>query len=176
MKSELDLAVGRVGSASISWTRDDARIAVAALVGLLERAGVPAADDAARRALRPLFANRWFDLAEMVGAAVAGRAGASVSLRRRYAQALLEKSAFDPALAVLEQLERETPASGAEREEVLGLMGRIHKQRFVIALAGALPAAEHHLKQSIEIYLKSYLENPEDRSWSGINAVALISR
>lgn len=176
MMNDLDRSVQRVASASASWARDDARLEAAVPAGLLESAGVSAADEAARKALRALFANRWFDLAELVGAAVATRPGASVSLRRRYAQSLLEKSAFDPALGVLEQLERETVTSGAEREEVLGLTGRIHKQLFVRACARSSPGAELHLKRSIEVYLKSYGESPYDRSWSGINAVALILR
>jgi hypothetical protein len=88
--------------------------------------------------------------------------------RRRYCQVLIESGALHAAeLACRELLE--VADSARERGEVLGLLGRIRKQRFVL---GGRP---EDLLAAIDAYRFAY-EGGTDRAWHGINLLALTCR
>jgi S1-C subfamily serine protease len=119
--------------------------------------------------------HRWFDIAELLASAMASRVGAPPALKRLHAQMLLERGFDDEALARLDDLRRDAALTDYDREQVLGHLGRIHKDRFVAAVRAADGAAGQHLSRAIEAYRTGYEENP-GRDWLGINAVALLAR
>ncbi len=130
----------------------------------------------ARRLLwQAAIQHRWFEIAEVLACAMASRLGAPPALKRLHAQMLLERGFDDEALARLDDLRRAADLTDYDRGEVLGHLGRIHKDRFVAAVRAADTAAEQHLSRAIEAYRAGYDENPS-RDWLGINAVALLSR
>jgi len=130
----------------------------------------------ARRLLwQAAIQHRWFEIAELLACGMASRLGAPLALKRLHAQMLMERGFDDEALARLEDLRRDGTLTDYDRGEVLGHLGRIHKDRFVAAVRAGDAAAGQHLSRAIEAYGAGYDENPA-RDWLGINAVALLSR
>lgn len=118
---------------------------------------------------------RWFDLAEWVAAALAGRADATPAAQRLHAQFVLERGFVDEAEQRLERLLAAGRLDAFDRSETLGHLGRIHKTRFLDALrARADPAPA--LAASIRRYLEGWRAQGGDASWHGANALALLAR
>ncbi|HVF15186.1 MAG TPA: serine protease [Acidimicrobiales bacterium] len=147
--------------------------AVDDLAARMARADPEEARSTAIEALRLLRRRRQFRnmLRVSEGAFRAGVESAAVS--RFYAQALIEEGILGAALAVLADA-RQVAADEEEAAEVEGLIGRVHKQRYVESPDSA--GAEGHLRAAIRAYRTSYDAAPEARRWQGINAVALLAR
>ncbi len=104
------------------------------------------------------------DIGEAAMAVGAVGAGA----RRRYCQALIETGALHAAELALEE-NLESVDDPEARGEILGLMGRARKQRFV---TGGRP---EDLLAAIDAYRRGY-EGNTDRAWHGVNLLALTCR
>ncbi|MGF1469583.1 MAG: TRAFs-binding domain-containing protein [Sandaracinaceae bacterium] len=100
----------------------------------------------------------------------------TVLVREQLALALNRRAGDDPdhpdrarAQAVLEGvIEQQGPSS-----ETNGLLGRIHKDRFVIAKEAGSAAAGGHLRQAIEAYVEGFEADWRD-AYPGVNAVTLL--
>lgn len=120
--------------------------------------------------------HRWFELAEVLAGAIAARADATPAMRRLHAQMLMERGFADEALARLAPLREDPALADFDRQQLLGHLGRIHKDRFVAAArAGDTAVARAALAQSLEAYDASFREAP-GRVWHGVNVVALLMR
>jgi V8-like Glu-specific endopeptidase/pimeloyl-ACP methyl ester carboxylesterase len=122
---------------------------------------------------------RQFELMQQLGEALMQTGRQSANIKRQYAQALIEQSNLTAAIAVLNELEKETSGTTAghkEQIEAKGLLGRAYKQRFVNA---ANPGSKHNaasLNASFGYYYQVYELKPDEYTWHGINAVALLKR
>lgn len=92
---------------------------------------------------------------------------------RLYGQVLIEQGRPAAALAVLTAVTAD-PAAQSQWLEARGSMGRCHKELYLRTIDPARRAA--HLRQALATYLGSYLDDPDERHWLGINAVALLAR
>jgi hypothetical protein len=151
--------------------------AAAQLLGWLGDLGHPL-DAAASYSLvwRGAARYRWFDMAELLAGAVASRADATPAQRRLHAQMLMERGFSEEALARLRRLQEDPALPDAERVELVGHLGRIHKDRFLAAAReGDEQAARASLAAALEAYVGWYRSHPET-VWHGVNAMALLAR
>lgn len=101
----------------------------------------------------------------------------SNSLRRLYAQALLDGGHFTTALQVLEQLIADTEGNDPkENAEARGLKGRAYKQMYVSARAPKVARNQAWLGEAASAYFEPYRIAPEKNAWHGINVVAVLDR
>ena len=122
-------------------------------------------------ALKTLVDERYFTLASNLGLAVIAGGETSVLVRRRTLQALIDAKRFPEAMTVIEALQGEANLAPEHKRELVGLRGRLHKQRFLDArVAGE--AALIDLEQAVDAYEAMYAESPA-AYWHGINGVAL---
>jgi hypothetical protein len=110
-----------------------------------------------------------FTHALSVGDAAIATGLATVEIRRRYCQALIETGALHAAEQELMRLADETDIAAKERGEALGLLGRLQKQRYVHS------GEPSHLRAAIETYLTAY-EEGTDPAWHGVNLMGLLHR
>jgi hypothetical protein len=147
------------------------------LCGQLVRAIHADAPSAARaaRTLWLLRRKRRFGCIVRVAEALIHAGHGSPSVRRQYAQALIDQGILVAAQAVLENT---LPEAGAtpERFELVGLMGRVHKQWYVTAPSEAQERRRDTLQQAVRWYSDAYRAHPTRNYWHGINAVALVER
>jgi V8-like Glu-specific endopeptidase len=94
-------------------------------------------------------------------------------LMRHYGQAQIEQGYPAAALATLTRIIA-NPQAGDEGVEARGLMGRCYKELYLRTTDPDRRGKE--LQEAVSTYLESYRERPEERYWSGINAVALLAR
>lgn len=95
------------------------------------------------------------------------------SIRLLYSQGMIELGQLNQAQQQLEGLRRDLRTSDKrERSEAVGLLGRLHKQRFV-RLQEDRQLAAKELSASIECYNEVFNEDP---AWHGANLVALLYR
>jgi len=150
----------------------------------------PYGQDAALEVLDRLRRRRYFDELRRVADALVSNGCESFSIRRRYAQALLDTGMLSAAQHVLDRLVSETQAvfqdaeadfetrgkARKENAESRGLMGRLHKQRYIEARAPDIERSRTAMRQAILSYYDCYAEQESSREWHGINAVALAWR
>lgn len=118
-------------------------VVVDALSRHARRRTTPYPAGSARTDLGLLRAERQFLLMRRYAAAVVGSGTTDFTVRRQWAQALIELKELDEAVDVLAALiEETTTARDVERFEARGLLGRAYKQRYVDATA-----AERHSGQ-----------------------------
>lgn len=98
------------------------------------------------------------------------------SVRRQYAQALIDQGALTPAEMVLQSVVHEAPENTVDHREARGLIGRIYKQLYVNNKDAASAANRSNLEHALKDYLNVYQQNPNESWWHGINAVALLAR
>jgi tetratricopeptide (TPR) repeat protein len=96
------------------------------------------------------------------------------TVRRQYAQALLDQGALEAAVAVLRDLLAETADGGSEGAEARGLLGRAYKQMYVATASTAPEARRRFLERAIAAYAEVYEQSHQ--RWHGINTVALLER
>ncbi len=92
---------------------------------------------------------------------------------RRFGQAQIEQGHPAAALAILTAVAAD-PAARSQWVEARASIGRCHKELFLRTVDPVRRAAE--LRQAITTYLGSYLEEPDERHWLGINAVAVLAQ
>ena len=130
----------------------------------------------AKRILAQLRRKRRFDLMQRVADAFIQHGQDAPTINRQYAQALLDRSAYTAAIAVLERLVEATGKGDGEHEEAKGLLGRAFKQLYVDAAQSFAPAHADHLRKAIDCYAEVYFRDPKKHHWHGINVVALLKR
>lgn len=130
----------------------------------------------AQDALDVLRSRRFFAEMLRVGDALRALGDDTPKIRRLYAQGLIEQGQLSVALDMLQGLVLDTADQPGENAEARGLIGRVHKQRFVAWAAAGNPAAREELKKAVESYYEVYQPAPAARTWHGINAVALLAR
>jgi Trypsin-like peptidase domain len=129
--------------------------------------------DWVRAAIKALRDGRKFAFAVELGD-VAMTAGLALpESRKLYAQALTDLGLLHAAEVELDKLLQE-PISNKERGEVLGLLGRNHKQRFVDA-GNRSNHRSDSLRKAIHYYKSAY-DGGTDPAWHGANLVALLAR
>ncbi|HEX6047928.1 MAG TPA: serine protease [Gemmatimonadaceae bacterium] len=149
------------------------------LIAQLHRADEPLPADAAKDLLSTLRRKRFFTPMQHVADALVQTGQDAATVRRQYAQALIDRGALVAATAVLEQL----LTDAGENAEVCGLLGRAYKQRYIDALQYrrnlSRPATDRHvaaIREAVRWYSGSYEQNPATNFWHGINAVACAMR
>jgi tetratricopeptide (TPR) repeat protein len=126
---------------------------------------------ALQRALKTLVDHRYFTLASSLGLAAIACGETSALIRRRTLQALIDAKRFAEAATLIDALQREPNLAPEHKREVVGLRGRLHKQRFADARAAG-EAALVDLQQAVDAYDEAYAGSPA-AYWLGINVVAL---
>lgn len=134
------------------------------------RAGAPQTLDA-HTILRALRGKRHFQLMRVVAEAFLQAGSTDATIRRQYAQALLEQGILTAAVAVLEELKKSVRPGTFESDEVHGLIGRAYKQMY---LATSPATGRQLLERAIESYEQVYRR--QQSVWHGINVVALQIR
>jgi hypothetical protein len=130
----------------------------------------------ARRVLSRLQRKRRFDQMTRVGDAFLQAGFAGHQIRRRYAQALIDQGFFHAAELVLRAMIADTLVPPFEKDEAQGLLGRIGKQIFVNANTPANLRNVAQLQDAVDSYWLSYVSNPAENYWHGINVVACLRR
>lgn len=146
------------------------------LVSVLSDASTPVDQTTVFRLVWTAVRRRWFDIAELLAAAVAARPDGTADARRLHAQMLLERGFYDEALARLQSLRNDPTLSRWGLEELFGNLGRIYKDRF-LERANAMDsaAAREFLQKAVDAYGGWYRMHPAS-VWHGINTVALLAR
>ncbi len=129
--------------------------------------------DFVKTALDALKKKRKFRHVVEIGDVAMSAGLADPESRKHYAQALTELGLLHTAEAELKKLIEET-LPDRERGEVLGLLGRNYKQRFVDG-GKESDYRGGHLREAIGYYTKAY-ELGTDPAWHGVNLVALLAR
>jgi endonuclease G len=148
-----------------------------ALLSTLERhlraSGAPYATQFARRDLAKLRAYRQFSLMRRYAESVLGSGNSDFRVRRQYGQALIELGEYSDAEKVLEGIIAEAPPTDSEWAEAKGLIGRVHKQRYVNSPTA--PGARAELERALEAY-GAVFDQDATHIWHGINTVSLLRR
>ena len=140
----------------------------------LRAAALPARETEFGPVLLLLRSNRRHAALTRVVDALLSQGVGDAVVRRHYAQALIEQGYPAAALLTLGALADDPEVPAAERVEARGLRGRCHKELY---LGTTDPVRrEAYLRSALAAYLDSYREDPGERYWSGINAVALLAR
>jgi len=105
----------------------------------------------------------------LVGDAAMARDLATFETRRSYCQTLIETGALHASEMELSRMIEESQISARERGEALGLLGRLHKQRFVRTDEAA------DLDSAIQAYAEAF-DLGTDPVWHGVNLLALLHR
>ncbi len=108
--------------------------------------------------------------------AVSRRDPKDARIRRLYAQCLIESGQATVAVDMLKPLIRRLATGDGEHAEVLGLLGRAHKQMFFDAEDKAGPSGQRALRDAIAAYRLPYARDPRRCTWHGVNLVALLTR
>ncbi len=126
--------------------------------------------------LKQLRRKRLFELMTILADALIRAGTRDAELQRQYGQALIDQGNFVVAEIVLRGIlaNRDTPPR--ERDEALGLLGRIYKQLYVSAAAPSNSRQQHNLVQAIQCYFEAFNHNRKKNIWQGINCVALLAR
>ncbi len=146
----------------------------AELISYLRSHDPPYSSVAARTILQALRRKRHFVLLQQVADAFLQTGCDDPTIRRQYAQALLDQGMLEAAVAVLQKLLAETAGRGAEDAEARGLLGRAYKQMYVAGAPTARVARRRFLEGAIGAYGEVY--DKCGLRWHGINAVALLER
>ena len=93
-----------------------------------------------------------------------------------YGQALIDQGNFEPAERKLGDILADKSAPARERDEALGLPGRIYKQLYVNSADPSNLRQQANLAQAIRYYFDAFSQNRQKNIWQGINYVALMAR
>jgi len=97
-------------------------------------------------------------------------------VRRQYAQALIERGQLSAALSMLQTVLPHCAAGSPDEAEVQGLIGRVHKQRYVGISSSGNAFRAGTLRAAVTAYLDVYRPDVDFTRWHGINVVALAAR
>ena len=146
------------------------------LVRKLRRRGKPFPDATAQQVLGLLRRKRMFALVRRVADALLRAGSKSLTIRRQYAQALIDTGDLTAARTVLERLVKDASKNPFELAEAEGLMGRALKQQYVDGPGADKGARKRILGEALSWYGKAYTRAPDENLWHGINVVALVMR
>jgi hypothetical protein len=140
-------------------------------------AGLGGADDviAAKGLIVELRNARQYELLGALAEAISRRDPSDPTVRRLYAQSLIETGKVTAAIDVLRPLLR-LPKGHQERAEAAGLIGRAYKQIFFDAEDKSSTEAREALKAAITSYRGPFEEDPRRHTWHGVNLVAMVTR
>lgn len=133
--------------------------------------------------MQQLRNKRQFHSMQKVGDALIQTQRSSPKIKRQFAQSLIDQGNFTSALFVLENLlaeleplpEKDNLVWG-EIAETKGLLGRTFKQLYVNSNNPKNEQNVEFLKKAIAFYYDVYQNSPNERTWHGINVVALLNR
>ena len=138
---------------------------------------VPYPTNSAKKLLSILRRKRCFAQMEKLADAFIQTGAGSSSVRRLYAQALLDQGHFTAALEVLEKLIADLKDTDPfESAEAQGLLGRAYKQLYVNAHEPGVQRNGKWLDEAAAFYYAPYKANPDAFAWHGINVVAIAHR
>lgn len=160
VRSILDAAAG--------YERDLAGQQTRALIQEI-RSGEQIDLEVAASALEALRAKRWFDLLQPLAETLMQAGLGDRTIRKLYAQALLDQGTISAAIAFLEHLANDCPPGDPEHEEARGLLGRAYKQSYVDGQGLPLAVRETLLRKAFEYY-------DRDEMWHRVNVMALRAR
>ena len=179
MDQAIETTIGKLKAATDLLDRKQVNELCVRLIAQLHRANAPLEVEPAKHVLGNLRRKRFFTAMQHVADALMQTGQNAPVVRRQYAQSLIDRGALIAATAVLRELAADVP----DDAEARGLLGRVHKQRYVEAsrytagLTRPAPArSADALRESIRWYYGPYQQNPEENYWHGINAVACASR
>jgi hypothetical protein len=113
----------------------------AELIDYVEQAQEPYPLVSAKAILRTLRSHRHFTLLQQVADAFIRSGLDDPTIRRQYAQALLDHGNLVAAEAVLRTLVADTKGQGNEHDEARGLLGRAYKQMYLATGTAARAAS-----------------------------------
>jgi V8-like Glu-specific endopeptidase len=133
------------------------------------------------RMMAALRGKRMFKVMVLMGDACVQTGRVSFKIRRQYAQALIEEGIYTGALAILNDLVKDTTgnpdkAVALEYREAVGLTGRIYKQLYIKSANAATSNSQRYMNKALEAYAAVYKMNEKENTWHGINVVALAAR
>ncbi|MGV1010223.1 MAG: serine protease [Dermatophilaceae bacterium] len=161
----------RRAAAAFDWAGVDQ--AAATFVAQLRARAVPATPDEYAPVLTLLRAHRRYEALVLVIDELLSEGVPDPAVMRHYGQAQIEQGYPAAALATLAGVVA-NPDAQTEWVEAQGLMGRCHKELYLRTQEPRRRAVE--LGAALGTYLGSYRDDPSERYWSGINAVALLAR
>lgn len=169
-------AIDELREAADRFDREQAKGVVQTLLSDLGVHQASATNDLQRGAFDQLRRARFFDLMRDLGEGLTRANVASDRTRRQHAQALIELTSFDDAMAVLDALLEDPSCSKAEKAEAGGLIGRVNKQIYIDRLGELGAARRSVIQSSVDAYFTVYLDDRKEFTWQGINAVAMRLR
>jgi hypothetical protein len=96
------------------------------------------------------------------------------TIRRLYAQALIEHGEFIEAEYLLQSILDEQPGNASERGEARGLLGRLFKQLYMNPGASVRAQYTPNFQRALKEYWQGYSESKQTSYWHGINVIALL--
>ena len=172
-------AVKTIAAACQSNDADARGKAVQNLLGLLGGTGAQLSRPDAVAVLKDLMRVRDYEHAALLAERLIARGIDLPTIRRIYAQALIERKQIVAATQLLEGLAA-NPATPADvKAEAIGLIGRANKQLFIDGSEDKTPAPvrQESLRRAIEAYRKGV--NSQDLQathWPAVNLIALVKR
>ncbi|WP_395007162.1 serine protease [Undibacterium sp.] len=154
----------RIRKALVAYKKDEAVRACRDLVAALTKAGVQFTETDAVDLLKLLRSHRYFDLMRDVSDAFISSGMSNVTVQRQHAQALIELGDFGSSKNRLDSLISTLPSDHPESYEAQGLLGRLHKQRYVNASAD--------LQNAFANYWAVY-DRDRSQYWHAANVLAL---
>lgn len=149
---------------------------VAVLRQHLDASSTPLRRDDTDRLLLALRNARAFDAIADICERLIARGQDHATLRRIYAQGLLDRGQIMAGVEVLTAIANSKGAPDAEQVEAVGLLGRAYKQLYVNGGARS-PTRGDNLKQSIDYYRRAIKNrNLADAAWPAINLIAMAKR
>lgn len=157
-------------------TLESSRIEAACerLIDGLRSSRTPLSETSSRQTLECLRAILRFEPMLRLADALIRFGSDTPTVRRQYAQALIDRGQLVPAVTLLEGLVRRTRDLPEEHAEALGLLGRVYKQIYLESSGGRLDRKA--LDRSLEAYRQGFKIAPARHVWHGINLVALTLR
>lgn len=125
----------RISKALAAFKKDEAIRACKELVTALNKAGVKFTENEAIDLLKLLRSHRYFELMRDVSDAFMRTGMKNPTVQRQHAQALIEIGDFGSAKSQLDTIISNLSSDHLESIEAQGLLGRLHKQRYVNASA-----------------------------------------
>lgn len=157
----------KIATALKSYRRDEAAKECRALIQAISTAGIAVSEESAIQILGTLRAHRFFELMRDVAQAFISAGAGGPTVRRQYAQALIELGDFGSARSVLKALTVELDPDHAEAAEADGLLGRLYKQRYVNAAAD--------IQNAFSSYWRVY-DRDKEKYWHAANVLATAKR
>jgi len=146
------------------------------LLSRLENAIAPFPSREGVELLKQLRRKCLFELMAVLADALIRAGALDAEVRRQYGQALIDQGNLVAAEGVLRGMLANKDTPPRERDEALGLLGRIYKQLYVNAAQPSNPRQQQNISQAIQHYFEAFDRDRKKNIWQGINYVALLAR